>query len=66
MGMNAGAGLEVPIMRKKAFIGIQGLYRYINFRDENTSIRNATTGVDYGIKPRGDSFDITGILGLSF
>ena len=65
MGMNAGAGLEVPIMRKKAFIGAQAVYRYINFRDENNSITNGSA-VDFGVKPKGDSFDITGIIGLSF
>ena len=66
MGMNAGAGIEIPIMRKKAFVGGQAVYHYINFRDENTTIKNSTSGVDYGVKPNGDSFDITAIIGLSF
>lgn len=66
MGVNAGLGLEVPVMRKKAFIGGQAVYRYINFRDENTPITNTTKGIVYDIKPKGDSFDITAIIGLSF
>ncbi len=66
MGMNAGAGIEVPIMRKKAFIGAQAVYRYINFRDENTPVTDTTNGIVYDAKPKGDSFDITAILGLSF
>ncbi len=66
VGVNGGLGIEIPIMRRKGFIGAQATYRYINFKDENKSIVNATTGTDYGIKPKGDSFDIVGILGMSF
>lgn len=65
-GLNAGLGFEVPIMRKKAFIGAQAIYRYVNFRDENSTLKNPTAGIDYGVKPSGDTFDITAIVGLSF
>lgn len=66
VGVNGGAGIEIPIMRRKAFIGAQATYRYVNFKDENTPITNTTTGTTYGVKPKGDSFDVLGILGLSF
>ena len=66
VGVNGGVGIEIPIMRRKAFIGAQATYHYVNFRDENTPVTNKTTGTIYGIKPAGDTFDVVGILGLSF
>jgi hypothetical protein len=66
VGVNGGLGIEIPIMRRKAFFGAQATYRYINFKDENAPIVNSTTGTNYGVKPKGDTFDIVGILGLSF
>lgn len=68
VGVNGGVGIEIPILRRKAFIGAQATYRYVNFKDENTAISSNQTGtnINYGVKPQGDSFDIVGILGLSF
>jgi hypothetical protein len=66
VGVNGGLGIEIPIMRRKGFVGAQATYRYINFKDENSPIVNATTGTNYGIRPKGDSFDLVGILGMSF
>ena len=66
MGVNSGLGIEIPLMNRKAFFGLQGTYRLVNFRDENTPLQNGTTGTNYGVLPKGDSFDIVGILGLSF
>lgn len=66
VGVNGGLGIEIPILRRKAFFGAQATYRYVNFKDENTPIVNTQTGTDFGVKPQGDSFDILGILGMSF
>lgn len=66
MGFNLGAGVEIPIVRKKSFLGFQATYRNFNFRDENQSIILPNTLVDSGIKQNGDSLDFLGILGMSF
>jgi hypothetical protein len=67
MGLNIGAGIEIPLMRKKAFFGIQGMYRYFNFKDENQfTTLDSITGETTSIKPSGDSYDIMGILGMNF
>lgn len=66
VGVNGGLGIEIPIMRRKAFFGAQATYRYVNFKDENTPISNSSTGTNFGVKPQGDSFDLLGILGMSF
>lgn len=65
MGMDGGIGLEIPLMRRKAFFGIQGTYHYVNFKDEASNIK-LTDGTDTGVKPSGDMFDILGIIGLNF
>lgn len=66
VGVNTGLGVEIPIMRRKAFVGLQGVYRYVNFKDENTVLVNSESGNSYGITPKGDSFDAIALLGLSF
>lgn len=65
MGVNLGAGLEIPLWRRKAYFGIQGVYRYINFPDENAFLPDKNEDPT-SAKPSGDSFDIIGILGLNF
>jgi hypothetical protein len=65
MGVNLGAGLEVPLWRRKAYFGIQGVYRYISFEDENQFLRDKN-GDPTDATPSGDSFDVIGILGLNF
>jgi hypothetical protein len=69
MGVDAGLGIEIPMMRRKAYFGIQSTFHYANFKDANTPL----TGVDKnfkqydtGVKPSGQNYDVLGILGLNF
>jgi hypothetical protein len=69
MGVDAGLGIEIPMMRRKAYFGIQSTFHYANFKDANTTL----TGVDKnfkqydtGVKPSGQNYDFLGILGLNF
>jgi|SRR6185312_1220267 len=66
MGLNGGVGIEIPIMRRSAFFGVQAQYRYFRFKDADSQIISPATGNPTGIYPKGNSFDFTGILGLSF
>lgn len=68
VGVNGGLGIEIPILRRKAFFGAQATYRYVNFKDENSDLISNQSGtqVNFGVKPQGDSFDFLAILGLSF
>lgn len=65
IGLDGGAGLEIPLMRRKAYFGIQGTYHYVNFKDENSAIV-LPSGTQTTAYPRGDTFDVLGILGLNF
>ena len=66
MGLNFGAGLEIPLMRKKAFFGIQGLYRYFNFKDQNQNLIDPQTQLPTSTIPKGHTYDVMGIIGLNF
>lgn len=69
MGMELGAGLEVPLMRKKAYLGIQAMYHYVNFADENKNYINegGTSGsVPLKTTVTGDLYDMMVLLGMNF
>lgn len=66
-GLNIGAGLEVPIMRKKGYFGIQAAYRYITFPDENGPFIMSSAANDFADQgANGDSMDFLAILGLNY
>jgi hypothetical protein len=64
MGIELGAGIEIPLMRKKAFLGLQTTYHYVNFNDENKSYLNGQEKLQHTIN--GDMYDMLVILGLNF
>jgi hypothetical protein len=64
MGIQAGLGIEIPILHNKAFIGAQGMYQYINFADKNAPI--VINGTVSNIVPSGDGLCFNGVLGVNF
>lgn len=62
---NAGAGIEIPMMRNKLFFGLQGLFQYAMFTDENKVILDENDQ-STGVYPAGDSFTAMAILGVNF
>ncbi|MNT36195.1 hypothetical protein D3C72_1722630 [compost metagenome] len=64
MGVDIGAGVEIPLMRKKAYLGLQGVYHYVNFSDESKSYVQGSEKLDENIS--GDMFDLSVILGMNF
>lgn len=70
-GAKASAGIEIPLLRRRAFLGLQGSYYYVQFPDENKGFieeENPTGTSPSPVKPRlnGDTFDISMILGINF
>ncbi len=65
MSIDLGGGIEIPLMRKKAFIGVQAVYHTVTFKDENTPIV-MNDGTPTNIKPSGNHYDVLAILGLNF
>lgn len=66
-GVEAGFGLEVPFARNKMYLGIQALYHYVAFPDENSEILTGNNGNDRtGIFPKGDFVSAFLALGVNF
>lgn len=64
MGLDLGIGLEIPLMRKKAFMGIQATYHYVSFSDENKMYIDGTEKLDKNLE--GDFYNLLLILGMNF
>jgi hypothetical protein len=62
---NLGAGFEVPIMRNKMYLGLQGMFQYLSFPDSNKEFPQSN-GTSTGIRPNGSAYTILGILGVNF
>ncbi len=65
MGMDLGAGIEIPMMRNKMYFGLQATYHYVNFKDDANEI-TLTDGSPTGVRPQGAIYDVLGILGINF
>ncbi len=65
LSLDLGAGLEIPLMKRRAFFGVQGTYHYLSFKDRNTLIV-LPDGTPTQARPNGDTWDLLGILGLNF
>lgn len=64
MGFDIGAGLEIPLMRKRAYLGLQGTYHYVNFSDENKSYVDGTERLDKNLT--GDFYNFLMMIGMNF
>lgn len=68
-GFRLGAGLEIPLVRRNFYLGLQAIYNYVQFPDENkNAIEEETSNPPYLISPslNGDIFEIQTILGVNF
>ncbi len=72
-GFKTGLGLEIPLLRRRAYLGIQASYHFVQFPDENKRfIEEGSGGIGTPqqrlVSPRlnGDIFDISTIIGLNF
>lgn len=71
-GANLGGGIELPVMENRMFLGLQGVYRLVNFPDEGQVLQNIRVvgGVEdirsTGFVHKGDFFEILGVLGVNF
>lgn len=71
VGVDGGAGIEIPIMRRKAYFGIQAMFHYVQFKDANSNLvgvdpSNTAQTYTTNIKPSGQNYDVLGILGMNF
>ncbi|MFP5520019.1 MAG: outer membrane beta-barrel protein [Bdellovibrionia bacterium] len=64
LGFDGGLGIEIPLLRRKAYFGIQGVYHYVAFPDENKEFIEGTNKVDTPIN--GDFINIMALIGMNF
>ncbi len=65
VGFDFGGGIEIPMMRKKMYFGIQATYHHVTFKDDSKEIILDDSSPT-GVKPQGDIYDLLGILGVNF
>lgn len=65
LGFDMGGGIEIPLMRNKMYIGLQGTYQLVTFKDEHSEIV-LNDGTKTGVFPTGDVFYLLAILGVNF
>jgi len=72
-GFKGGLGLEIPLLRRRAYLGIQGSYHFVQFPDENKRFIEEGSGGVGGpsqspVSPTldGDIFDFSTIIGINF
>jgi hypothetical protein len=65
LGFEFGTGIELPMMRDQMYLGFQGSYTLVTFKDENSEIAIATDP-NTGIFPTGDILKFNMVLGINF
>lgn len=65
-GFDLGAGLEIPLMRKKAYLGLQATYNLVDFSDENKINVQGNLNEKLNKTISGDLFNMLIILGMNF
>lgn len=74
VGLKTSVGIEVPLLRRRAFLGFQGTFHYVQFPDENKLfIEESKAAAPEGIAQspvsphlNGDAFDVSAIIGINF
>lgn len=73
-GAKAALGIEIPLLRRRAFLGFQGAFHYVQFPDENKRFideekpASPTGFAQSPVSPNfnGDLFDVSAIIGINF
>jgi hypothetical protein len=73
VGFKFGSGIEIPLMRHSAYLGLQATYHYVQFPDENNDRieeikAGSPTPVFSPVRPRlnGDMYELTTTIGVNF
>ncbi len=73
IGFKMGVGLEIPLMRHRAYLGLQAAYHYVQFPDENKHFIEEGSNGNGGAKPNpikpnlnGDLYDVSTLIGINF
>ena len=65
-GADVGAGVEIPVFRKKAYVGVQGTFHLVNFPDANSPVFLYDYNTNATLVPSGYQYDLLVLLGINF
>jgi hypothetical protein len=65
-GLDVGAGIEIPMLRKKGFFGVQFTFHYASFSDAGSTVFLSDFGQAATQTPYGYQYDLLGIIGVNF
>lgn len=60
LGLDFGGGIEIPVSRNKVYLGLEAIYSYINFEDENTRFSTKSPSLN------GDIWNVNAVIGVNF
>jgi hypothetical protein len=63
LGFDGGVGMEIPMLRRKMYFGMQFTYHHVNFKDGTVPF--VYDGENYGLQ-NGNFMDIMGLIGINF
>lgn len=66
LGVDIGAGFEIPMMRNKMYFGGQMAYQLVTFKNENSELKFNNGTESTGFYPTGDFITALMILGVNF
>lgn len=65
-GLDVGAGIEIPMMKKKAYFGVQAVFHYVTFPDSNSPVYLSDFSQNSTLTQAGYQYDIMGLVGVNF
>ena len=65
-GLDLGVGIEIPMNKKKAFFGFQGVFHYVTFPDSNSPFYLYDYYQNSTLTQAGYQYDIVALVGANF
>ena len=65
-GLDIGAGIEIPMMKKKAYFGFQGIFHYVTFADSNSPFFLSDFNSPSKGTQAGYPYDLLALVGVNF
>ena len=65
-GLDLGTGIEIPLMKKKAYFGFQFTFHYVNFPDSNSTFYLYDYSQPSTLTQSGYQYDVLVLMGINF
>ncbi len=65
-GLNLGTGIEIPVVKNKAYFGLQGALHYVTFSDSNSFYYIYDRQKNSTLTQTGMHYEFMGLIGVNF